>query len=197
MTTTSISVQAVQDHPLPEQAPGTVVGGRFEVLSKLGEGMLGAVYCVRNTKTGEKFALKLMRPKLVADDLDVNHFNHEIQLAKQFDHPCIARVFDSGEHEGTLYYTMELVEGGESLRHLIDRYKSRGEDIPIEEVHDIVDGVLEGLIHAHDARQALRRLAVVSPEGIRHATRISCRVPNSDSTASWRAGFYPRPRRLS
>jgi len=90
-----------------------------------------------------------MRPKLVADDLDVNHFNHEIQLAKQFDHPCIARVFDSGEHEGTLYYTMELVEGGESLRHLLDRYKSRSEDLPIEEVHDILDGTIEALKHAH------------------------------------------------
>jgi len=150
MTTTSISIQAVQDHPLPEQSPGTVIGGRFEVLSKLGEGMLGAVYCVRNNKTNEKYALKLMRPKLVADDLDVNRFNHEIQLAKQFDHPCIAKVFDSGEHDGTLYFTMELVEGGESLRHLIDRYKSRGEDLPVEEVHDIIDGVLEGLAHAHE-----------------------------------------------
>ena len=80
MTTTSISVQAVQDHPLPEQSPGTVIGGRFEVLSKLGEGMLGAVYCVRNNKTNEKYALKLMRPKLVADDLDVNHFNTRSSL---------------------------------------------------------------------------------------------------------------------
>lgn len=149
MTTTSISVQAVNEHPLPEQSPGTVIGGRFEVLSRLGEGMLGAVYCVRDTKTSEKFALKLMRPKLVADDLDVNRFNHEIELAKQFDHPCIAKVFESGEHEGTLYYTMELVEGGESLRHLLDRYKSRGEDLPIEEVHDILDGTLEALKHAH------------------------------------------------
>ena len=70
MTTTSISVQAAQDHPLPEQAPGTVIGGRFEVLSKLGEGMLGAVYCVRNTKTGEKVYLRKPQatPPRLADD---------------------------------------------------------------------------------------------------------------------------------
>ena len=91
-----------------------------------------------------------MRPKLVADDLDINRFNHEIQVAKKFDHPCIVKVFDSGEHESTLYYTMELVEGGESLRHLLDRYKSRGEDLPVEEVHDIIDGALEALTHAHE-----------------------------------------------
>ncbi|HCP46661.1 MAG TPA: hypothetical protein DIU15_11490 [Deltaproteobacteria bacterium] len=148
MTTTSISVQAAQDHPLPDHAPGDRIGGHYEVIEKLGDGMLGAVYKVKHEATGEVVALKLIRPQLVAEDIDINRFNHELQIAKGFDHPGIVKLLDSGEADGTLYLTSELIEG-ESLRDLITKYRSRGEDLPLDEVHEILDEVLEALKHAH------------------------------------------------
>ena len=52
-TTDSISIQAAKGHPLPEYSAGTVLGGKYEVEMKLGEGLLGAVYKVKAREGGQ------------------------------------------------------------------------------------------------------------------------------------------------
>lgn len=146
-TTDSISVQAATRHPLPEYQPGQVLGGRFEIVEKLGEGMLGAVYKAR-VKGGGDVALKVLRRGLMADGITLDQFKHEIGAALSIAHPNIVKVDETGEHDGHIYYTAELITGG-TLRDLLNDYRARNEDVPPAEVFDILSKVLDVLGAAH------------------------------------------------
>jgi len=147
-TTDSISVQAAKEHPLPEYSAGTVLGGKYEVVDRLGEGLLGAVYKVKRRDDGAIFALKVLRPSLLAEGVDIEGFTHHLQAAKGLKHPGVVAVHDAGEHEGTLFFTMDFVPG-KTVRQLMDEYKGRGEDVPDRDMKQILVGVLEVLDHAH------------------------------------------------
>jgi serine/threonine protein kinase len=146
-TTDSISVQAATQHPLPEYQPGQVLGGRFEIVEKLGDGMLGAVYKAR-VKGGGDVALKVLRRGLMMDNITLDQFNHTIAEALTVSHPSIVPVSETGEHDGNLFYTAELVTGG-TLRDLLNDYKARNEDVPPREVFDVLSKVLDVLSAAH------------------------------------------------
>ncbi len=149
-TTDSISIQAAKEHPLPQFTPGQAIGGVYEVVEKLDEGMLGAVYKVKHRKAGEVVALKLLRPQLMAQGMTVDRFNHELQLLRQSRHPGLVALLDSGEHDGVLFFTMEFVEG-RSLRQIISEYRAKGEDMPRREMLDILTGLLKVLDEIHPA----------------------------------------------
>ena len=83
-TTDSISVQAAKQHPLPEFSVGAVLGGKYEVLERLGEGLLGAVYKVKTRGDGSVLALKILRPSLLAEGVDLEAFSHHLQAAHTF-----------------------------------------------------------------------------------------------------------------
>lgn len=146
-STDSISVQAAKEHPLPEYTAGQSIGS-FEVIERLGEGMLGAVYKVKNPANGDVLALKILRPKLVAEGIDSDRFNHELQTPRQITVPGVVRIHETGEFDGTLYYTMDFVEGC-SLRDVMNEWRTKGEDIPHGLTHRILTEVLEILKQAH------------------------------------------------
>ncbi len=146
-STDSISVQAAKEHPLPEYTAGQSVGS-YEVVERLGEGMLGAVYKVKHGSTGQILALKILRPKLVAEEIDSDRFNHELQSTKQMSGTGVVKILDTGEFDGTLYYTMDFVDGC-SLRDVMNDCRTRGEDIPHGLTHKILTRVLEILKECH------------------------------------------------
>ena len=147
-TTDSISVQAAKEHPIPEYAPGQVLGGKYEVVSKVGEGLLGAVYKVKHRSTQAVLALKILRPGLVAPGVDVDTFNHLLQGTKKLTHPGVVHAHDASEHEGTLFFTMDLVEG-KTVRDLMDEYKQKGQDVSDRDLRDILVGTLDVLQESH------------------------------------------------
>ena len=149
-TTDSISIQAAKEHPLPQFAPGQQIGGGYEVVEKLDEGMLGAVYKVKHRKAGEVVALKLLRPQLLAQGMTVDRFNHELQILRQSKHPGLVTLLDSGEHDGVMFFTMEYIDG-KSLRQIINEYRGKGADMPRREMLDILTGLLKVLDEIHPA----------------------------------------------
>ena len=146
-STDSISIQAAKEHPLPDFAPGQQIG-TYEVVRKMDEGMIGAVYKVKDAKTGEVCALKLIRPQLLPRGMDSAKFDHEMQVIAQVKHPGVVRVNGSGNHNGIFFFTMEFLEG-KSLRSLMNEYQARGEDIPHRRMLEILTGVLEILNDIH------------------------------------------------
>jgi serine/threonine protein kinase len=147
-TTDSISVQAAREHPIPEYVAGQILGGKYEVIAKIGEGLLGTVYKVKHRSTQAVLALKILRPRLVAPGVDVDTFNHLLQGTKRLTHPGVVHAHDAGDHEGTLFFTMDLVEG-KTVRDLMDEYKQKGEDVSDRDLHDILVGTLDVLQEAH------------------------------------------------
>jgi serine/threonine protein kinase len=92
----------------------------FEIVAKLGEGGMGAVYKARQPLLDRFVALKVMSPQLSGDPAYVARFIREAASAAKLTHPNMVQVHTAGEQEGIYYIVMEFVEG-ESLSHRLRR----------------------------------------------------------------------------
>jgi serine/threonine-protein kinase len=98
---------------------GRVIAGRYKILSRLGEGGMGAVYRAEQLSLKRTVALKLLKQELSAEPGLVRRFNAEAELAAKLTHPNTVTLFDFGQDDdGTLFITMELL-AGKSLREVI------------------------------------------------------------------------------
>ncbi|HEX4498588.1 MAG TPA: protein kinase, partial [Thermoanaerobaculia bacterium] len=98
------------------------IEGKYEILEKLGEGGMGAVYRVRHRLLDDVRVIKMMRPQLVADEEFKARFQREARVAIQLRHPNIAHLIDFtiDEEDGTAFIVMEFIAGmtlEEVLRH--------------------------------------------------------------------------------
>lgn len=95
---------------------------KFEVLSKIREGGMGAIYTVRHRLLGEIRVVKVMRPQLSGEREFAARFVREAQTAIRLRHPNIAQLYDfSVDEEGCAYIIMEYIEGID-LRELLRRF---------------------------------------------------------------------------
>jgi tetratricopeptide (TPR) repeat protein len=90
---------------------GTLLAGRYEALHQLGRGGMGEVWAARDQVLQRQVALKLLPMDGDARaDLSAR-FEREAVAAAQINHPNVVALYDRGVHEGTLFLTMELVDG--------------------------------------------------------------------------------------
>jgi serine/threonine-protein kinase len=104
---------------------------------------MAVVYLAHDRKLDRRVALKVLRPEL-ASSLGPERFLRETEIAAKLTHPSILALFDRGEADGLLYYTMPYVDG-ESLSHRLTRERQ----LPIEDALRITKEVAEALEHAH------------------------------------------------
>jgi serine/threonine protein kinase len=95
---------------------GQMIGGRYRLLRKLGEGAMGVVWAARNESTDREFALKLMMPEATADGTRMARFFKEAKTVGRLRHRSIVEVYDLGRVDeppfaGTPYLVMELLDG--------------------------------------------------------------------------------------
>jgi DNA-binding response OmpR family regulator len=93
--------------------PGALIGKRYEIVSKLGQGGMGAVYKAKDRVLDEIVALKLLKEELISDDNMVDRFKYEIKLARKISHPNVIRIHDFGEIDNHYFISMEFCEGSE------------------------------------------------------------------------------------
>jgi serine/threonine-protein kinase len=126
---------------------GSVVDGRYEVQSVIGEGGMGTVYRVRHKALGKRFALKALRKALAADGEIAARFIQEARTAAAVSHPGLVEITDFGRLEsGQVYFVMELLEG----RTLASLLRTGG-PLPAERALDIVRQLVNALKAAHDS----------------------------------------------
>src|SRR5262249_25493135 len=96
----------------PAASQGTVIGTRYKILEKVGEGGVGEVWLAEQTgPVRGQVAVKLIKPGMDSRQV-LARFDAERQALALMDHPNIAKVLDGGVSEqGRPYFVMELVKG--------------------------------------------------------------------------------------
>jgi eukaryotic-like serine/threonine-protein kinase len=144
MSSTTVPGAYVQTGQV-DLAPGHLLAQRYEVLSLLGEGGMGAVYKARDVELGRVVALKVIRPELARNRAILDRFKQELILATQVTHRNVVRIYDLGEAEGIKFITMEYVEGENLALVLHQRTK-----LPPKEAVALIEQVCRALEAAHN-----------------------------------------------
>ena len=90
----------------------------YEILAKLGQGGMGAVYKARQPLLKRFVAIKVMAPHLREDAAFVTRFIREAALAANLHHPNMVLVHTAGEQDGVYHIVMEFVEGESLHEHI-------------------------------------------------------------------------------
>lgn len=125
---------------------GELFADRYQIEKELGSGGMGKVFLANDSLLeGTPVALKILSGSLSRDTAYSKQFLREIQVARQVTHPNIARTFEAGIVNGQLYFTMELVRGGELTQLL-----GRG-GMPVNHALPMIQQICAGLAAIHEA----------------------------------------------
>ena len=129
---------------------GQTINDRYEVLSVLGVGCMGAVYKVEDLQLGGSLiALKLLAPDFGARQEELERFRREVVLLRKIAHPNVVSVYDFGTtSSGRHFYTMEFVEGQSLYSTLYNQYDLT---LKADELMSIMLDISEGLASIHRA----------------------------------------------
>lgn len=132
----------IQSEEWPE---GTMIRGKYQIIRKIGQGAMGAVYKALHTHFQELRALKVIAASLSADKTFVKRFEQEAILTRKLQHPNAVRVDDIDETEdGQPFIVMEYIEG----KNLRDVLSAEGPMAPAR-VAAIIRQVASALDAAH------------------------------------------------
>ena len=121
----------------------TALADRYAIDRKIGEGGMATVYFAHDLAEPRDVAIKVLRPELAAS-IGGDRFVREIEVASKLSHPNILGMYDSGQTDDFLWFTMPFIEG-ESLR---DRLEREGQ-LPLDDALSIIRQVGTALAFAH------------------------------------------------
>jgi serine/threonine-protein kinase len=127
-------------------APGTVLGGRYRIVSLIGRGGMGVVYRADDLRLGQTIAVKFLSRR----GGDEQRLYEEVRIGREVSHPNVVRLHDIAEIDGHLFITMEFV-GGEDLAALLRRIGRPSSEKALAMARDICEGLAaaheRGVIH--------------------------------------------------
>src|ERR1700722_3625778 len=136
-------IQAYRDMQ-ERRASSSHIPPRYEALSQIGTGGSGMIYKVRDLETGDIVALKILKPEVASNPEVQENFKRELRLARKITHKNVCRIHDFNRSNGTVFTSMEFVEGESLLSRLY-----RVESLPLNEALEIARQICAGLREAH------------------------------------------------
>ena len=118
--------------------------GDYEIIEKIGQGGMGVVYKARHRPLNRIVALKTIRADQSEGEA-LQRFQTECEAAATLQHPGIVPVFESGEVDGRLYYSMPFIDGVNLPQMVTD---SSG--LPPREAAAIMRAVADAIQYAHE-----------------------------------------------
>lgn len=123
---------------------GRQLGGRYEILERIGGGGMAIVYKGLDILLHRHVAVKVLRQQYVHDEEFIQRFRREAQAAASLSHPNVVSIYDVGQEEDVHYIVMEYVEG----TTLNDLIKERA-PLQVEEAVHVAGQICDALDHAH------------------------------------------------
>src|SRR5256885_2887814 len=125
---------------------GQILADRYRVVRLIGEGGMGQVYEAQHVNINKRFALKLLRPEIVANPEAVARFRQEAWSASSIGHENIIEIDDFATlPSGQVYLAMEFLQG----RSLAERLRDPAPMTMVEAL-PILAQVCAGLSAAHE-----------------------------------------------
>ncbi|OHB64076.1 MAG: hypothetical protein A2Y77_12385 [Planctomycetes bacterium RBG_13_62_9] len=132
---------------MPGGPEGSLLGGRYRVVRKLGEGGMGMVYLAEDAELDNtKVAIKFIPPTLAGNPRAVKGLVREAQIARKLSHPNIVRLHDLHTDGHQKFLVMEYIEG-KTLEELLAARED--EKLTMEELLPIAGQIAAGLDYAH------------------------------------------------
>jgi serine/threonine-protein kinase len=132
----------------PEADPmlGAVLGGKYRVERKLGEGGMGAVYLAHHVTLPKQFAVKALHSDFTRNVEALERFRREATTTALLEHPNILGISDMDQtDDGMMYIVMEFLKGQE-LRDVLNEVRI----LPIPRAVHIFSQLCRALAAAHD-----------------------------------------------
>src|SRR5205809_4902116 len=118
--------------------------GDYELLEVIGRGGQGVVYRARQKSLNRTVALKVIGLGHWATEAHLKRFRRDAQADASLDHSGIVPIYEVGERDGSCYFSMKFVEGGQ-----LDDVAKR-ESMPIRRAVELIAKVARTVHYAHD-----------------------------------------------
>src|SRR6266487_308367 len=118
--------------------------GDYELLEEIGRGAQGVVFRARQKSLNRTVALKVISLGQWSSKAHLKRFRREAEAAASLDHPSIVPIYEVGERDGSCYFSMKFVEGGQ-----IDEVVKRA-PISIRQAAELIAKVARTVHYAHE-----------------------------------------------
>jgi serine/threonine-protein kinase len=124
---------------------GKILGGRYEVLEAISASAIFESYAARDRYKGTDVCIRLVNLPFAAEEPFITALKEVVEASTSLDHPNVAEVFGTGDHDGRLFIICELIRGS----NLVERIRRVAPFSP-PVACELAIGICEGLQHAAD-----------------------------------------------
>jgi len=156
---------------------GRVLDSKYQLVERLGEGGMGAVYRAKRLHIGDEVAVKVLHRNSIVDESAAERFRREARSAAIINHPHVVTIYDFCEARqgcAPAYIVMELVRG-ESLRAILKREGRLSHERAVALMRDVCAGVgsahRQGVVH-RDLKPDNIIVASPAGEGEREVAKV-------------------------
>ena len=118
--------------------------GDYELLEEVGRGRQGVVFRARQKSLNRTVALKVISLGQWASKAHLKRFRREAEAAASLDHPGIVPIYEVGERDGSCYFSMKFVEGGQ-LDEVV-----KGTPMSIRQAAELIAKIARTVNYAHE-----------------------------------------------